>query len=546
MVGLTSWGWLATSVSAEEAPTTDVLLHLSVRTIMGQTLDGTYSRIDQESVEIGGDPPQSVPLEDVEFITLRRVDPVLKWHGQVNQDHAQAGSQEGSNGIQDVHLELTQLSPQHKLKSVSLSVEFPGGRQEWSSTDVSNGRWKLVVKEERTDGALNLSLFFEPPAVDVKDQSFAMQVTFEDDSKHDYQVQATSSTSNQEKMSDQGDEDKEVAESRHGWLLTLDGGRIRGQLIGLSEEQASFDTSWADVSEIPLSLVKALELHPLDSDENRNKLASLIENAGAEDQLLLRDKTGKTKVISGRITGLADEKLLVEFKGDSRKLALERVLAIVFAKVGQSPESPSPEVGSLTLAMSTDDDEKVVGTLERSDGRELVVRTAWGEAIELAVERIVEIKVRNDRLVYLSDMEPEGVEEVPFFRRVWNYRVNESLTGESLQIGEKTYNRGLAVHSRSMLTYALDGQFDRFRCSVGFDRSAPTAGIVDCRVWVDDREAFSQAGLSQDGDMAEVDLSVTSAETLRLEIDYGANEDIGDRIIWGSPRLYRVPTTETP
>jgi len=78
MVGLTSWGWLATSVSAEEAPTTDVLLHLSVRTIMGQTLDGTYSRIDQESVEIGGDPPQSVPLEDVEFITLRRVDPVLK------------------------------------------------------------------------------------------------------------------------------------------------------------------------------------------------------------------------------------------------------------------------------------------------------------------------------------------------------------------------------------------------------------------------------------------------------------------------------------
>ena len=78
MVGLTSWGWLTTSVSAEEAPTTDVLLHLSVRTIMGQTLDGTYSRIDQESVEIGGDPPQSVPLEDVEFITLRRVDPVLK------------------------------------------------------------------------------------------------------------------------------------------------------------------------------------------------------------------------------------------------------------------------------------------------------------------------------------------------------------------------------------------------------------------------------------------------------------------------------------
>ena len=62
----------------------------------------------------------------------------------------------------------------------------------------------------------------------------------------------------------------------------------------------------------------------------------------------------------------------------------------------------------------------------------------------------------------------------------------------------------------------------------------------DCRVWVDDREEFTHIDLQADGEAAAIDISVEKAQTLKLEVDFGAGQDVGDRGIWGSPRLYRA------
>jgi hypothetical protein len=36
-----------------------------------------------------------------------------------------------------------------------------------------------------------------------------------------------------------------------------------------------------------------------------------------------------------------------------------------------------------------------------------------------------------------------------------------------------------------------------------------------------------------------LDLPVAGVKELVLEVDFGSDEDAGDRIIWGEPRLFR-------
>ncbi len=119
------------------------------------------------------------------------------------------------------------------------------------------------------------------------------------------------------------------------------------------------------------------------------------------------------------------------------------------------------------------------------------------------------------------------------------YKRDTSLDGEPLKMKNTSYSKGLAVHSRCVLTYALDGQFTKFKTTVGFDDAAGKQGNVSCRVLADGKELFAKPVLKADQDPQAIDVSVQDAKTLTLEIDFGDNEDTGDRVIWAEPRLFR-------
>ena len=506
-----------------------------IRTNVGERFEGRLAAIDATSVRIATDKEHALALEDVEAFTLRPARPVLHWHGQDNQDHAQPGAAEGGNGIQDIHLRLEHMPLDRKFKEVRVLVELMGGRQEWSSTNTSDGRWKLIVKEERTDASMNASLFFEPPSVDVYNLSFTVQVAMDDDSKHELRVKANSKTSSRRKVGEAEESDASSASDLDAWLTTRDGGRIRGKLARIVDDIVTLQTRGSEDSKIPLAFVQSIEFGSPDSDEEQQKRSQLLSASEGKDQVLLRTKESSLRVIAGSVTGLEDGKLLLTFEDKPRKLSLERVLGLVMAQYGGDTQTTE-----LTLAFHLNSEEIVVGTVESQRQESLAVKTGWQQTVKIHPNRIRRVVIRNGRVVYLSDLEPVDVEETPYFRRVWNYRRNESLSGKPLRMGEKEFTKGLAVHSRCVLSYALDDAFNRFRCVVGFDKSAANRGRVDCRVWVDDREEFSTIDLRADGKPVEIDISVREAQSLRLEVDFGSGEDVGDRIIWGSPRLYRA------
>jgi NPCBM/NEW2 domain len=173
------------------------------------------------------------------------------------------------------------------------------------------------------------------------------------------------------------------------------------------------------------------------------------------------------------------------------------------------------------------------------------VETPWGQVLKLPAADVRSVRFRGGQMTYLSDLVPSQVEETPYFGRRTPYRKDLSLSGEPLKVDNRTFDKGLAVHSRSALTYDLDRRYTTFETLVGFDDASKKKGRVDCRVFADGKEIYARPDLRADAPPVRLSLPVAGAEQLRLVIDFGPDEDTGDRVIWAEARLYRRPPPTT-
>ncbi len=114
-------------------------------------------------------------------------------------------------------------------------------------------------------------------------------------------------------------------------------------------------------------------------------------------------------------------------------------------------------------------------------------------------------------------------------------------TGAPMQIGEKTYDKGLGHHANGEIVIELRGQYTRFRTSVGVQWQGGSRGSVTFRVEVDGEVKF-EAGPMSDSDPARpVDVPVAGARQLRL-IATDSGDGIGcDMANWAEACLVRDP-----
>ena len=70
------------------------------------------------------------------------------------------------------------------------------------------------------------------------------------------------------------------------------------------------------------------------------------------------------------------------------------------------------------------------------------------QRLEIPLQKLATIDVKNGRLAWLGDLQPLAVEQVPYFDRLMPYRVNQSLTGGPLVLAEGPVLKGIAVHTK--------------------------------------------------------------------------------------------------
>ena len=437
------------------------------------------------------------------------------------------------NGIRDLYLSLSGLRAA-KIKQITVNCQTDKGRASWRLDTTGSQDWPLVIRRSGTE--MSADLFLEPPPGDCHQKDFTIAVNYEDG-------QAANTTAKAGEHTNSGlafDPKAPAVAWPDAWLYLTGEEKLFGKLEGIDQETLRLATPWQDHLDVPLTRVLGVHIGLLDRKETPESFSKRLKARGSEDLLLAQTKKGEVIAIPGIVEGTERDKLRFRYQNQTRTLPLQQVEGLVMAA---RPESRRDD--ELRPTFSLIGGAVVSGRWKDLDTSVWKIDTAWGQALNLPAAEIQGVRFRGGKMSYLSDLNPGKVEETPFFGHRLSWRRDVSLVGEPLRMNGLAYDRGVAVHSRCILTYDLSGRYSTFEALVGFDDAVKGKGRVDCRVVADGKELYANPDLRADGPPVKLKLPVAGAEQLRLVVDFGRGQDTGDRVIWANARLYRPSPSKT-
>lgn len=282
----------------------------------------------------------------------------------------------------------------------------------------------------------------------------------------------------------------------------------------------------------------------ISSGEQLNEQWSdIASESDAEDLLVIR-RGENLDYLKGTIDSVGETTIGFVYNGDTIQAPRDRVAGFILAR--QSAEQPTPRLILKTLGGA----QWMLRSATLTDDRlEFVSMSNVQGRVSLA--ELGQIEFPQLGVAYLSELSPESTVFQPFLgsqldaslQQLYGPRLDRDLNGNSLRLWDPTvasgireYQRGLAMQSRSELVYRLASKYQRFEASVGIDPDAASQADVDLRIYLDDRRVFERS-ISKADPVIRIDLDVSSANRMKLVVDYGRAMDIGDRLHLCDARL---------
>lgn len=437
------------------------------------------------------------------------------------------------NGIRDLNLSLFNLRPA-AIQQITINCQTDKGPTSWRVDTTDSQDWPIVVRRSGTEPSADL--FLEPPPGDCFEKDFTIALIYADGQNANTNAKADAHTKPDLAI----DPKAPSVEPLGAWVFLTGDEKLFGKLEKIGPESVRITTPWQDHLDVPLARILGIHFCQVDRKETPESFAKKLKARGSEDQLLAQTKTGEVVVIPGILEATEDDKLKFQYQGKTRTLPLKIVEGLVLASRTESGQSDE-----LRTSFTLPSDLVVSGRWKGLEAAVWKVDTPWGQEVKLPAADVQSVRFRNGKLTYLSDLTPSKVEETPFFGRRLPWRRDVNLLGEPLKMNGQTYDHGVAVHSKSILTYDLNGRYTTFEVLLGFDDASKGQGRVDVRVFADGKELFANPDLKASDPPVKLSVPVAGTEQLRLQVDFGRGQDTGDRVIWANARLYRKPPAET-
>lgn len=311
-----------------------------------------------------------------------------------------------------------------------------------------------------------------------------------------------------------------------------DGSRFPARITATEGESIRLATSLVPDLELKLSSLAGLRFAQADVPAGVAAFTEALADRDPTQDTLITLQDGKVSTLRVMLEALDPKG--GRFRWRDRTVAVDRsrIFGLVLATGAGVPAVP-PVRCRLTCG------DVWAGRLV--DGNEHTIRLelAAGPTIELAVDSVEDLLFRNDHVQFLSDLEPAKFDFEPWGTTRWPYRNDESVAGRPIRIGGEVYERGIGVHSATLLTYTLKEPFLRFAASIGIDDAVGSRGSVVFRVLADGREVFNSGPVSGRDAPKPVLVELNGAKTLQLAVDFGEDLDIGDQANWASARLIK-------
>ncbi len=323
------------------------------------------------------------------------------------------------------------------------------------------------------------------------------------------------------------------------WTVELAGdGRVTGRITAWDEKAVTIQAPLGDEA---LTL-KAPREHVRQLLPRGEKLAAadrVGETPTADHAYVRKDGDDKSLArVSGRAMGIEDQTLLFEYRGELRKIALDRLAGLIFAAADAGP--PASDRFAFSQRLDLLPGHVLPGRWAGLEAEQLTFETAWGQRLTIPSLQAAAVRMIGGRLIYLADSEPDDVHLVPYFDRLLPMRRNQGITGQPLAlINGQRFARGFAVHGQTHLHFNLAGGFERLMLDAGLASPGGEDGDVTLRVLGDGKPLFEHKHLTAADQPLTIDLDVSGVHQLTLETGFGDGQDVGDRVIWAEPRLIR-------
>lgn len=279
------------------------------------------------------------------------------------------------------------------------------------------------------------------------------------------------------------------------------------------------------VGDFPLESMKAVIWR------QHRKVETALKNRSSEfDQIVV--ESGEDQIIvNGLLERVTEEKVEVNYQGESRKISRSIVLAIVTADL--QPKPATKTIGTFEMV----DGSTVTGGIDSFKDGVISVMLDSLNKINLDASLLRNVSIRSDRIAFLSSMTPLEVDSRAYFGVEREWRRDKSVEGNPLTLNSNdeedpiVFARGIGTQSYSRLVFTVPDNFDRFSATVGID--AETGGKGDCKVIVQaDGISVWQGRVKANDEPQVIDVDISNSKQISLIVQPGKQFDLSDHLDW--------------
>ena len=317
-------------------------------------------------------------------------------------------------------------------------------------------------------------------------------------------------------------------------LVLTDGSRITASNFEAKDGTAKIDLSSEASVEIPVKAIRSVRfVSPNEDSSALDSQWNEIASGSPSGDLLVIRKKGTIDSTDGIVGDITHETISFTLDGDKIDVKRPKIEGIIFAQTGVA-EFPE-EICTVSSASGS----RYTASSMQLNGDQLQITTPAGLKMSLAMDNVSHLDYSSGKIAYLSDLEAEIFRFEPFFApaspvsvlgKFYSLRRDSGLENKPLKLDGQTYRKGLALHSRSVVSYRLPGKFRLFKAIVGIDDAArDRGGDVALEIKGDGKSLWKMNVRSGEAAHA-LELDISGIKRLEIVADFGEHQDIADHL----------------
>ena len=347
-----------------------------------------------------------------------------------------------------------------------------------------------------------------------------------------------------------------VAATEAQLLVLTDGSRLMTSAIARTAKSVTAQSAWLGSIELSTGGVHAIRLQA-ENPAFSQQWATFLKRESEKDLLIVskRDATG-LDFLAGVVSTVGGEQIEFLLDGETIPVPAARVYGIVFGKPVVSTDKPSAAASPGIRLMSTQGDIVSATTLTLA-ADQLQIESGWGQTLKVPMDRLQKIDLSPGRIQYLSDLaaideqfdgvDPEnsllaGLIDKEQQRLLFGPRRDTTIERQSkLRLRGREFDKGLCIHSRTEITWALEGRYSSLECLAGIDDEVAFNGThaVLLKITGDDQVLFEKL-VSTSDEPQSLKLPLNGVSTLKVLVDFGDSDSVCDWLDLADAKLVIV------